>query len=351
MIKLLKAIAIIAYWVQAKAQSTQLRMYKELFPETKQMSDNLEYVKGAGGKQVALAPSAYDAPAYLFPVDEAQKTTDKLVLFRSKKRLTERQKQDYKNAEARNMPNLVQAATKHIMDQMAELPEGAEIIADQMAGQLLSTGLVAVAANGVNLSADYGVGATQKVTLLTTAKWSDLTNSTPIADIATWCDTVENNTAVSGGERPTRAICTVKTFNYIKNNVGVKALLAASGSFRDATRQMIIDYVKGQTGVDILVYNRSYKNFAGSSALVFPDEIFTLLPAGAVGKTVFGITPEEYEMGKPGKDIALTGDASGICIKVKEVDDEVENTEVKASVMLLPSGEDIGKIYIATVHS
>ena len=43
--------------------------------------------------------------------------------------------------------------------------------------------------------------------------------------------------------------------------------------------------------------------------------------------------------------------AAAAGLEVKEVDDEVEETEVKASVILLPSGEGLGKIFIATVHS
>lgn len=350
MFEFLKSLVIIAYWMGLKPNKPA-KMYKTLFPEDKQIGDKLEFVPGIGGKQVQLAPSTYDAPAYLLQIDPAVTKDSKLALFRTKKRVTERQKQDYQNAVARNMPSQINSLKKKIMDEMSDLIEGGEVVADVMAGQLLSTGTVTIAANGANLSAVYGVLAAQKETLLSTAKWSDTTNSTPIADIERWRDAVAD-LPESGGEKPSRAICRTKTFNYIKNNAGIRAAMAASASFKDITTQMVIDFVKAKTDVEIFVYDASHKDHTGLvTQYVFPEEIFTLLPAGEVGRMVFGTTPEENEMGKAGKDIALAGDAQGIAVKVKEVDDEVEETEVKASVILLPSGEGLGKIFIATVHS
>ena len=350
MFRFLQAAIVIAYWLGLKPNKPA-KMYKTLFPEDKQIGDKLEYVPGIGGKSVTLAPSAYDAPAYLLQIDPITSKESKLALFRTKKRVTERQKQDYQNAVARNLPSQIASLEKKISDEMADLVEGGEVVADVMAGQLLSTGTVTIAANGANLSGTYGILAAQQETLLSTAKWSDLTNSTPIADIERWRDAVAE-LPESSGEKPSRAICRTKTFNYIKNNVGIRAEMAASASFKDITTQMVIDFIKAKTDVEIFVYDAAYKDHTGTTTqYVFPNEIFTLLPAGQVGRMVFGTTPEENEMGKPGKDIALGGDVQGIAVKVKEIDDEVEETEVKASVMVLPSGEGLGKIFIATVHS
>lgn len=342
----LSAALIVAFFKAANEKRTAPRLYKVLFPEKKQLGLKLEFMKGRGGAPIKLTAHALDVTTKRVAIPAAKSISHEMPFFKNEQLISEQKRQELLLINPA-MTEMVDSAVASIVGDFAAMPAGAEVNADVMMGQVLSTGTVVIAENDIALTFDYGLESTQKETLLTTAKWSDLTNSTPLADIVRWRDAVQTKT----GEAPSAAILTRKTFNYMKNNVAIKAvLLAAKKSTSDKSlKELIFD----ETNIVVEVYNEMYTNADRSVTAVFPDEIITLLPAGNVGYMMYGTTPEEVDAMDAGtvkKDVVQCGDANGISVFVRAIEDPVTKA-CRASAIMLPSGENLHKIFIATVHS
>ena len=103
--------------------------------------------------------------------------------------------------------------------------------------------------------------------LLTTAKWSDHTNSDPVNDILELVDNAANL-----GVTLTRAICSPKTFRDIMANVNVKNMFRnADQSLRVFSRAQLIAEIATVTGVTIAVYNKSFIDEDGATKFYAPD--------------------------------------------------------------------------------
>lgn len=345
MIKIVAAL-VVAFFNATNAKRSAPRLYKVLFPEKKQLGLKLEFMKGRNGlSNVKLTAHALDTTTKKMAVPAVKSIAHDMPLFKNEVPISEEKRQQLLALNPQ-FESMVDSVVGEVVGDFAALPAGAEVNADVMMGQLLSTGTVVISENNMALTYDYGLDASQKETLLTTTKWSALSTATPLADITRWKESVATIT----GETPAAAICSRKTFNYIKSNTAINAqLLATKKSTSDKSlKELIFD----ETGVVVEIYTEKYINAAGSSTAIFPDEIFTLLPAGNVGYTMFGTTPEEADQlgGSGKKDIVQCGDCGGISVFVRDIDDPVTKL-CRASAIMLPSGEKLHKIFIATVHS
>ena len=75
--------------------------------------------------------------------------------------------------------------------------------------------------------------------------------------------------------------------------------------------------------------------------------MFTLLPAGALGNTWFGTTPEEADlMGGANANVQIVN--TGVAVTTYNTVDPV-NVNTKVSQISLPSFEAADKVFIATV--
>jgi len=345
MIKIVAAL-VVAFFNATNAKRSAPRLYKVLFPEKKQLGLKLEFMKGRNGLNVKLTAHALDSTTKKIAVPAVKSIAHDMPLFKNEVPISEEKRQQLLSLNPQ-FESMIDSVVGEVVGDFAALPAGAEVNADVMMGQLLSTGTVVISENGVALTYTYGLDdATQKEVLLTTAKWSALATATPLADITRWKEAV----ATATGEAPSVALCSRKTFNYIKANTAINAqLLATKKSTSDKSlKELIFD----ETGIVVEIYTEKYVNAAGNSTAIFPDEIFTLLPAGNVGYMMYGTTPEEADqMGGDGKrDIVQCGDCGGVSVYVRDIDDPVTKL-CRASAIMLPSGEKLHKIFIATVHS
>jgi len=96
-------------------------------------------------------------------------------------------------------------------------------------------------------------------------------------------------------------------------------------------------------------YDEVFIDETGTTKQYVPDGVFTLLPAGPLGNTVFGTTPEEADLMSGATDAQVAIVNTGVAITTTKKTDPV-NVETKVSMITLPSFEQIDKVFIASVN-
>ena len=340
----IKPQEIATYWTEGQSNRTPY-LGEILFPAKKQLGLDLSWIKGYGGLPVALKPSAFDSETPLRDRIGFKELETEMPFFKEGSLIKEKDRQELNKVQASGKQGYIDLILGKIFDDVSGLVEGAHVQAERMIMQLLSTGGISIQANGLDYTYDYQMDSGNKQTLLNTAKWSAVATATPVADIEGWMDTVEGLT----GTRPTKAVCTKKTFNYIKGNATVKADMTTGGpGLAIFTDGMVKEYLQNKLGITVIVYNKKFKSEAGVSSGFFPDEVFTLIPDGNLGNLYFGTTPEESDLmgGGSGAEVSIVD--TGIAITtVKKVDPV--NVFTKVSAIMLPSFEGIDQVFIGTV--
>lgn len=316
-----------------------------LFPARKQLGLSLEWIKGASGLPISLAPSAFDTKASLRNRIGITKIETEMPFFREAMSIKEKDRQEINNLLASANRALLEPIVRRIYDDAAELVRGALVVPERMIMQLLSTGKIAIASkvNAINYDYDYKFGVAQK-TAITVAnnKWSATETARPIEDIIGWQDDRQRAT----GARPTRAICTRKTWGYLLNNKAIKLDMDTNGN-KIVTDNILKAYLLDKVGLSVTVYNKMFRTDKATTVSYFPDEVFTLIPPGNLGNTWYGTTPEESDLMT--SNVANTRIVNtGVAITTYTEPHPV-NINTVVSEIVLPSFEQGDKVFIATV--
>lgn len=346
---LVNAKEIATYWTQ-KVENRIPYLGETLFPAQKQLGLDISWFKGSQGLPVMLKPSAFDTKATLRDRIGISKIETEMPFFREAMRIGEKERQELNKASAAANAQFLMPVLNRIYDDAATLIDGALVVPERMIMQLLSSGSIAISAtidgNRVAYDYDYRFPAGHKETLTGTAMWSDLTDSNPIVNIQEWQDTIEEDY----GTRPTRAICTRKTWNYLLNNQKIKLDMNPRGGQNIImTDSMLQQYLETKLGLRVAVYNKKF-NLNGAATLFFPDDVFTLIPDGNLGNTYYGTTPEESDLmsGATKAEVQIVN--TGVAVtSIKE--EHPVNVMTVVSEIVLPSFEAIDGVFIATVHA
>lgn len=335
----------IAAYVKESPANEMPYLGETLFPPKKQLGLELSWIKGANGLPVALKNSEFDAKATLRDRKGFSKIETEMPFFRESMRIGEKDRQELNKFAGASNIEMVRPILTNIYDDVGKLVESSRVSAEIMRMQLLSSGSISVVNNGVKYEYDFKHPAEHKETLLDTARWSDKTANV-LEDMRRWADVVEEET----GERPTRAIMTRKTFNYLLNNDQVKNLVAPSVTTEKMllTEPMVKQAVQNYLGVSIAIYNKKFKNDAGNGELYFPDNVVTMLPDGILGNTYYGTTPEESDLMSGATDAQVNIVNTGIAVTTMKEAHPV-NVATIVSGIFMPSFETIDNIFIATV--
>ena len=347
---MVNATEIATYWTEA-AENRIPYLGATLFPAQKQLGLDLSWIKGAKGLPVALTPSAFDARATVRDRIGVRKVETEMPFFREAMRIGEKDRQEINKLLAAANRATLEPIMNRIFDDATNLINGAEVQAERMRMQLLSTGKIVITdENRMSYDYDYKLPSTHKAALGSgdTVKWSATTTATPVQDIQGWQDKVEEDTGI----RPTRAVCTRKTWNYLLANKSIKLdMNPAGGENIILTDAMLQQYLSTKLGLSVAVYNKKYQvALGGNSYLFFPDDIFTLIPEGNLGNTYFGTTPEESDLLSGGTDAQVQIVNTGVAVTTIKEPHPV-NVMTVVSAIMLPSFETIDSIFIATVHS
>lgn len=346
---LIVAKEIANYYTQAVENSIPY-LGATLFPAKKQLGLDLSWIKGHKGLPVALTPSEFDAKATLRDRIGVSKVETEMPFFREAMRIGEKDRQELNRAASASNVSTVQPILDRLFDDINNLVAGAEVQAERMRMQLLSTGKIKITANRQNYDYDYKLPNTNKESLGAneTVKWSDTEKAKPVQDIQRWMDKIEEKT----GTRPTRAVCTRKTWNYILENKSIRLDMDPRyGEDRIMTDTMMQQYLSTKLGLSVAVYNKKYEaKLGGGANAFFPDNVFTLIPEGDLGNTYFGTTPEESDLLSGNTDAQVQIVNTGVAITTIKEPHPVNVISV-VSAIVLPSFEGIDNIFIATVHS
>lgn len=323
-----------------------------LFPAARNIGLDLSWIKSAGGVPVSLRPSAFDANATVRDRIGLERVVTEMPFFRESMRIGERERQNLMQALQTNNSAYFQPIINRIYDDAANLLDGARVVPERMIMQLLSTGRIAIfdEATRQELEYDYKVGSDQRLTLTGTDRWSD-----PNAKIVDTITTALDNRQTATGERPSRAITTLKVWNNMLKNAELKlAIQPLANPNAPINTTQLTQYLQAQLGLTVQVYDKpfAYQDAAGNNinSKFFPDDVFTLLPAGQLGNTYYGTTPEEADLlGNPNANAQVRILNGGVALTTKTEYGPPVNVQTIVSEIVLPSFEASNKIFIINV--
>lgn len=339
---IVKPSEIKVYWDSTK-ETRKPYLGEILFPKIKQLGLDLSFLKGAGGLPIVLKASAFDVETPLRDRIGIQELNYEIPFFKEGFLIKERDRQALNTALNNGQLEVAKVLAENVFNDTNSLINGARVREEMMRMQLLSTGKIAVNHKNEDLEYDYYLADDQKVTLTDTDKW-DNPDADILGDIETWVELM-----TSKGKMVDKILMTSKTFNSIKKNKGIKEYVTTvPGIVPRVNNDIVKDIFDNEFGLTVVLYDEKYVDEKGEDKKFFPDGVVTLLPSGTIGKTVNGTTPEESDLmsGATNAEVAIV--ETGVAVTTDKRTDPV-NVFTKASVLTLPSAENIDSIFIATV--
>lgn len=338
---LVKAPELTSYWEEHR-QDMPPYLGEELFPADKKLGLKLDWIKGANGLPVVLKPSAFDVGAVPRPRIGFDKLSAEMPFFKESTYIDEELRQQLNMVMETGNQAYIDAVMNRVFADEMHLLEGARARREQMRMMALTTGAIAITANGQAYNYDYGIPIDHKSEV--TTSWST-TTSDPIEDMRKAMDKIEDDTGV----RPTRGVCTRKTWGYLRvNEKIIKSIFVLSnGQVSALSDARLSQYLMDELGLELIVYGKRYKNDSGTATQFVPDDTVVLFPEGTLGNTWFGTTPEESDlMGTGAANVSITD--TGVAVTTVQKTDPV-NVETKVTMICLPSFESADSVYILDV--
>lgn len=323
-----------------------------LFPAKKKAGLDLSWLKGSKGLPVSLMPSAFDAKATFRDRIGFSKLETEMPFFREGFKIKEKDRQELLRVQDSNDPYAVEIINR-VFDDANELIAGAAVVPERMIMQLLfpvdgNVG-IAITANGVDYTYNYdkdGKWLSSNYTALTgTDLWTAPSTADPFQAFKAAQDAVKSKT----GSDLVVAIMNTTTFNLLAKTDAVKnRYLTTNGlSLGYLTNTEVASAVKNTSGLDIVVYDKQYKDESGVAHAFVPDGYVCLVPAGPLGSTWYGTTPEEADL-MGGSDAEVSIVNTGVAI-TRIVDPHPVNINTFASEIVLPSYERMDEVAVLKV--
>ena len=349
--KLVTPKVIAANWTEAV--SNQIPYLGEtLFPSKQKAGLDLKWVKGYKGLPVSLMPSAFDAKATFRSRPGVSFTETEMPFFREGFLIKEKDRQEIIRIKEKNDPYLTDALNR-VFDDAANLLDGALVVPERMIMSLLfpvggDMG-ISIQANGVNYTYNYDPDGAWKAAnyfeVPSDYSWDKPNAADPLSDIQTAQDKIK----AQGGQGVLLAMNN-NTFKLFRSIKAIKDLfLTANGlAVGYLTGAQIIAVLKDALNLTgIIVYDKQYKDEDGNTKQFVPDNYVAVLPAGALGNTWRGTTPEEADlMGSDKADVAIVH--NGIALTQILVEHPV-NLNTLASEIVLPSFERMNEVAVMKV--
>lgn len=261
-----------------------------IFPDTKTQYLKAEYYRLMAGQrlpEVAFV-HALDTEAEIGSRPGFEKVLTEKLFIKRKINQSERLQQAIENG-VPDDNNL----KKFVFDDAANLFEGVVARANVMKGQFLSTGIVKIKENHVDMSIDYGVTSDAKVTL---TDWSK-PDADIMGDIQKMVAIAEDN-----GYVVNKTLTSLKMINYMRNNTAMQTAILGAANKRLLTKQELTNLLMQEYGITIDRCDEKYRYRKADGTLktgrYFKEDVFTLYEAnanGSFGSGLWGVTPEELE--------------------------------------------------------
>lgn len=319
-----------------------------LFPNAKKMGLDLALIKAHKGLNVKLAPANFDAKATLRARGNLSVERSEMAFFREAMLVSEHDQQEIMRVQEAGDPYAMDIL-RRIYDDANTLIDAANMVPEIMRMQLLcpTTGspkINVAGRDGVVYSYNYDPNGEyqQNNFVQVTIGWNNSATAAPLDDIRAAQDQIEG----TQGTRPSVAIMNRTTFGKFAATQQVRnAILAQNVTANIYMADAIVKNVLRDTlGITVLLYDKVYANENGTTEKFYKDDFVTLLPAGAVGKTWYGTTPEE----RGGKNVAIVN--TGVAVSVIDYENPV-NTETVVSEIVLPSYERMAETCVIKVSA
>lgn len=323
------------------------------FPAQKKAGLDLKWIKGHNGLAVSLMPSNFDAKSTFRDRVGISTNETQMPFFRESMLVKEADEQEIMRVQSASDPYAVQILD-NIFDDTKTLVDGADVVPERMRMQLLAplNGKVGIEinANGVNYTYDYDHDGSWKAEHYCKIeaeadKWNAPETCDPLKNIEDALDAQEEATGV----RPEILLMSKGTFNYIKNSAKVRSGILAQNATANVnyTSAKVKAFAEEELSVQIIIYNKMFKDETGMAKKFYPDDIVMMLPNGSLGKTWYGTTPEERTLAGSGEaNVSIVN--TGVAVAVTTTSDPV-NTKTTVSEIVLPSFERMNECYALEV--
>ena len=335
---IIQAPELAAYWTELTQDEAPF-LGEELFPNDKKRGLDLKWIKGSRGLPIALKASAFDAEAVPRPRIGFDRLSAQMPYFKESKYIDEELRQELNMVLETGNQAYIDSVTNRVFDDETALLRGASAIREAMRMMALTTGVVSLASNGQAYEFDYGIPATHKVNAATA--WSNASTADPIEDMIKGKELILDETGVE----VTRAVCDRETWRNLRNNDKiVKAIYVLSNGQATVSDTRLHQFILDETGLDVVVNNKRYVDYAGATQKYIPANTFVMFPDGNLGRTWFGTTPAESDlMGGQVANVSIVD--TGVAITTVQKADPVQ-VETIVSQICLPSFEAADQVYI-----
>lgn len=312
-----------------------------LFPEKTVGTLNWEYFKGENRLPVMATVQAWGAETPIHSREGISKVSGSVVPIKRKINLDEDAIVAL-HREGVGDKDLVKNTMLNDLDNMIKSVLARE---EKMRMDALVYGKIELAENNVIMNVDYQRSDSNVETLLSTAKWDNYDDSTPIDNIQAWCDAVESAT----GTKPTRALTSNEVVAHLRKNVTLRQMIFGDNGGSRAITLNDINLLTESMGLPhIATYNKKARvqNDAGaySTFRFFPEDKFVLLPPNTLGETLVGPTVEAMGAGLSPADVP------GMYARIEDrLDDDPPVIWTRVAKVSIPTFPEIDNVFVADV--
>lgn len=338
---LVKSTSIVAYW-ETLSQDEEPYLLSELFPAEKKLGLDLSYIKGSSGLPCVLKNSAFDVKAIPRQRIGFEKLQAEMPFFKESLYIDEKLRQELNMVLETGNQAYIDVIMNRIFADEIQLLKAASAARERMRAMALTTGAITLASNGQAYQYDYQMPDGHK---LTNSDFNDADY-----DIAQYLNETADLIEADTGVRPNRGIVSRAQWQtMMKNTVIKKNVYVLTNGVGTINDNVLRNYLYDQTGIEFVVYAKRYKDESNTTQQFIPDDTVVLFPSGALGRTVFGTTPEESDlMTGSAANVSITD--TGVAVTTVKLTDPV-NVETKVTQICLPSFEMADQVAIIDVSS
>lgn len=350
--KVFTPAAIAANWTEVASNQIPY-LGSTLFPARKKAGLDLSWLKGSRGLPISLMPSAFDAKATFRDRIGFDKIETEMPFFREGFKIKERDRQELLRVQESTDPYAAEVLNR-VFDDARDLIDGANVVPERMIMQLLfpieGNAKISIKANGVDYEYNYDQSswkASNYVALTGAETWDKASSADPFAAFKRVKDKIRTAT----GAELTTAIMNTATFNLMAKTDAVKNrwLTTAGRSMGYLTDAEVKAVISGTSGLNVIVYDKMFKDESGSAKAFAPDNYVCLIPEGALGSTWYGTTPEEADLrGASDAEVSIVN--TGVAI-TRIIEKHPVNINTFASEIVLPSFERMDEVGVLNVKS
>lgn len=269
---------------------------ESLFPERKIPDVEFDMILGRGGLPVSASVHAYDTETQLASRKAIEKGVQDLALIKRKIKIGEKEIIKINNPRS-------DMELKHVLEQLYKDAEDMEasirVRVEAMRMEALSTGKIKIEENGVKVTLDYKVPASNKKSF----NWSNSDTATPLDDLSELADAVEDN-----GSRPTRALTSRKIIRAICKCKSIREAIHGVNSAKTVNLAQLNDLLS-ENDLPIFLVNEEKYEVEGAKGFdkkrFYPEDKISMFSDGNLGETIYGLTAEEVKLiGSKKMDIA-----------------------------------------------